>query len=87
MVMFLLSLVFTVSATVVLGAIVAFPVTFFITYFIPELFTSYSQAFECLTLSFALAFLGITFFSRLAHVYLEGPAYFKETYFYEYIVS
>ena len=86
-IMFLLSLVFAVSAALVLGVLLAFPSALLTIIFIPGIFDSYAQAFMFLTPTFALAFLGITFLTRLAHISLEGPAYFKRTYFYEYLVS
>lgn len=81
----LLSIVFMVGSAFVLGAFMAIPVTIYTYYFTPEIFSSISQAYMCLTPTFALVFLGITVICRLAHIYLEGSAYLKETFFYELI--
>lgn len=81
----LLSIIFMVGAAFVLGALMAFPVTIYTYYFAPEIFSSVSQAYMCLTPTFALVFLGITVVCRLVHIGLEGSAYLKETFFYEFV--
>lgn len=83
----LLSIIFMVGAAFVLGALMAFPVTIYTYYFTPEIFSSISQAYMCLTPTFALVFLGITVVCRLAHIYLEGSAYLKETFFYDFVTA
>lgn len=85
--MFFLSLVFTVSAAVVVGGLLAFPTGLFVNFFMPEVFGSFAQAFRCLTPSYALVFLTLSLVCRLVHVSLKGGAYFKETYFYEYLTD
>ncbi len=81
----LLSIIFMVGAAFVLGALMAFPVTVYTYYFAPEIFSSVSQAYMCLTPTFALIFLGITVVCRLAHINLEGSSYLNETFFYEFV--
>ncbi len=85
--LFLLSMVFTVSSSFALGVTMAFPVALYTRIFTPELFASYADAFLFLAPAFALAFLGIALLTRLAHVSLEGKGYFKNTFFYEFLIS
>lgn len=85
--LFITSLLFTVSSSFALGVIMAFPVALYTRIFNPELFASYAEAFLFLAPAFAVAFIGIALLTRLAHVSLEGKGYFKNTFFYEYIAS
>lgn len=85
--LFFLSIIFSVSAAIVLGGLLAVPVTLYVGFLMPDVFGTYAQAFECLTPTFALFFFALTVICRLVHVSLKGVAYFKETYFYEYLVE
>ncbi len=85
--LFLVSMVFTVSSSFILGVLMAFPVALYTRIFTPDLFASYASAFLFLAPAFAIAFLGIALLTRLAHISLEGKGYFKNTFFYEYLIS
>lgn len=85
--LFLISMVFTISSSFALGVTLAFPVALYTQIFTPDLFASYAEALLVLAPAFAIAFLGIALLTRLAHVSLEGKGYFKNTFFYEFLIS
>ncbi|MGL1932699.1 MAG: hypothetical protein OCC45_13220 [Desulfotalea sp.] len=79
----LLGCLFMVAMSYIYAALLALPLSFLVLYFVPDVFGSFGQAYFCVTMSFAILFIGITVLSRLAQLTLDD-AYLSETYFYEF---
>lgn len=80
-----MSCLFMVAMSYVYGAILALPAAGIVAFFMPGVFESFAQGFLVLTFAFSLIFLSITALSRLFHASLEGGAYLRQTFYYDFL--
>ncbi len=84
MVLLCMSFIFMISMSYIYGALLALPASTLVYYCMQGVFASFAQAYFCLTMTFALMFLGITVLSRLGQLTLEGN-YLRNTFYYDFL--